>query len=223
MTTKESFLSHIAKQLGRQPVQKPPPRTIKGAPDFWKEKKGLKKTERIERFCHEGKQLGCEIQCFDSTDALREGLRALLQSLEPHRFLTWEPEVFTDWDLGQVLNEWKAFQIDSVTDRDEAITADVGITTVDFAIADTGTLVLWTNEQKRRAVSLYPAVHIAILHADQIRMSMGEVLAEFSTFQALNAPSSIHFISGPSRSSDIENDLSIGVHGPAAVHILLKQ
>lgn len=223
MTTKKDFFAHIAKQLGRPLVENPPPRTIKGAPDLWKQKESLHQAELVERFCQEGKQLGCEIQCFHSIDALREGLRALLRSLEPNWLLAWELEVFADWDLGPVLDEWQDCLLDSVTDRDEAITADVGITTVDFAIADTGTLVICTNKYKRRAVSLYPSVHIAIVHADQIRMSMGEVLAEFSRFQALEAPSSIHFISGPSRSSDIENDLSIGVHGPAAVHILLKQ
>lgn len=222
MTSKEAFLSQIAKQFGRQPVKSPPPREIKGAPDFWKQKATVGKLKRIERFCQEVKLLGGEIQLFDSQAALREGLGKLLHSLQPKSVLTWEQEVFTSWGIEPVLDEWKEHHLDSVTDKLQAITADVGITTVDYAIADTGTLVICTDAQKRRAISLYPAVHIAIVDADQIRMRMGEVLAEFSGLHGSATPSSIHFISGPSRSSDIENDLSIGVHGPAALHILLK-
>jgi L-lactate dehydrogenase complex protein LldG len=62
---------------------------------------------------------------------------------------------------------------------------------------------------------LLPSVHIAVLFASQIRPDLG------AAFEALAArsglPSAAHVITGPSRTSDIENDLTIGVHGPSAV------
>lgn len=96
---------------------------------------------------------------------------------------------------------------------------DGGITSAQWAIAETGTLVLETKSERHRLVSLVPAMHIAILAAGRVLGTMSEALAAVSTTGELSR--TVTFITGPSRTSDIELTLAIGVHGPARLHVIL--
>lgn len=122
----------------------------------------------------------------------------------------------------------------SKANRTEAATADVGITRADWAVADTGSLVQIARPGRARLVSLLPPVHIALLPEDRIVPTRSELFARLRK-AAMEAtpgaeaapgspspwPSNISFITGPSRTADIESDLSIGVHGPGRVHVFL--
>jgi L-lactate utilization protein LutC len=96
---------------------------------------------------------------------------------------------------------------------------DGGITSAQWAIAETGTLVLEAKSERHRLVSLVPAMHIAILAASRILGTMSEALATVSTAGELSR--TVTFITGPSRTSDIELTLAIGVHGPARLHVIV--
>jgi len=96
---------------------------------------------------------------------------------------------------------------------------DGGITGAQWAIAETGTLVLETKSERHRLVSLVPAMHIAILAGARIFGTMPEALAAVSTAGELSR--TVTFITGPSRTSDIELTLAIGVHGPARLHVIV--
>lgn len=107
--------------------------------------------------------------------------------------------------------------LDNAT-KDELFNCDAGITGVQWGMAETGTLVLESNSKERnRLASLVPPVHIAVLEARNIRQRMSEVLAEISTEESR----AVTFITGPSRTSDIELTLAIGVHGPAELHVII--
>ena len=104
--------------------------------------------------------------------------------------------------------------------------AIAGITGADMAIAETGTLVMGSAQLgvagapgRGRTVSLLPPIHIAVLRKEQIVYTPAEVFAKLRKLGKL--PSQVVFASGPSRSADIENDLSIGVHGPCQVHVII--
>jgi L-lactate dehydrogenase complex protein LldG len=96
---------------------------------------------------------------------------------------------------------------------------DGGITGAQWAIAETGTLVLETKTERHRLVSLVPAMHVAILSADRILGTMSEALEAVSNKDELSR--TVTFITGPSRTSDIELTLAIGVHGPARLHVIV--
>lgn len=96
---------------------------------------------------------------------------------------------------------------------------DAGVTSAQWAIAETGTLVLESKSERHRLVSLVPPMHIAIVAAGRIRRTMAEVLALVSTTGELSR--TVTFITGPSRTSDIELTLAIGVHGPAKLHVIV--
>lgn len=98
---------------------------------------------------------------------------------------------------------------------------DVGITGAQWAIAETGTLVLESDRERHRLTSLVPAVHIALIEANQIRQTLGEVLKAISEQGPDALSRTVTFITGPSRTSDIELTLAIGVHGPAELHVIV--
>jgi L-lactate dehydrogenase complex protein LldG len=97
---------------------------------------------------------------------------------------------------------------------------DVGITNAQAAIAETGTLVLDSAAEQNRLVSLVPPVHIAILYASRIFATLGETLAALQSGDELSP--AITFITGPSRTADIELTLAIGVHGPQELYVIIN-
>ena len=98
---------------------------------------------------------------------------------------------------------------------------DVGISTVQAAIAETGTLVLDSTRERHRLVSLVPPVHIAIVNASTIYATLGETLTMLQNSNELSP--AITFITGPSRTADIELTLTIGVHGPQELYVIINQ
>ena len=97
---------------------------------------------------------------------------------------------------------------------------DVGITTVQAGIAETGTLVLDSARERHRLASLVPPVHIAIVNASSIFQTLAEALA-FIHKDADISPA-VTFITGPSRTADIELTLAIGVHGPQELYVIIN-
>lgn len=106
----------------------------------------------------------------------------------------------------------------------KARTADIGLSGVDYALADTGTLVLLARPGQARSVSLLPPVHIAVVTSDQILTGLSDLfslLRAEATEQGRDLSSAITLITGPSRTADIELTLVVGVHGPQQLHVLL--
>ena len=98
---------------------------------------------------------------------------------------------------------------------------DIGITTAQAAIAETGTLVLESDSERHRLVSLLPPVHIALLKAADICPTLGVALRRVARHRAEEMSRAITFITGPSRTADIELTLSIGVHGPKELYVVV--
>ncbi|HEU4930933.1 MAG TPA: lactate utilization protein [Pyrinomonadaceae bacterium] len=98
---------------------------------------------------------------------------------------------------------------------------DVGISTVQAAIAETGTLVLDSTRERHRLLSLVPPVHIAIVKASQIYRTLAEVLALIRKDKEISP--AVTFITGPSRTADIELTLAIGVHGPQELYVIIDE
>lgn len=103
--------------------------------------------------------------------------------------------------------------------------ADVGISGANLAIAESGTLVIVSNEGNARLVTSLPPVHIALVTVEKFVETMEEAV---TLIKALTIASSgrkvtsyISFITGPSATTDIEKERVIGVHGPGEVHIII--
>ncbi|OLD10992.1 MAG: hypothetical protein AUJ06_01190 [Chloroflexi bacterium 13_1_40CM_3_70_6] len=109
--------------------------------------------------------------------------------------------------------------------RQSFLDADIGITGGNALIADTGTLMLVTNEGNADLATSLPAVHIAVVGIEKIvptiddAVAILKLLARSATGQKIT--SYTQFITGPSRSADIELKTQIGVHGPKELHFVL--
>lgn len=104
--------------------------------------------------------------------------------------------------------------------REELFALDAGITTAQWGIAETGSLVLRSGAERHRLLSLLPPLHIAILPAGRILDTLGDALLRLRASPA-GPDAAVTFITGPSRTADIELTLVVGVHGPQRLHVLL--
>lgn len=96
----------------------------------------------------------------------------------------------------------------------------IGVTGAFAAIAETGTLVLASGPDTPASASLLPETHVAVVRAERIVAHMEDAFAlARETFGQL--PRAINFVSGPSRTADIDQTIVLGAHGPSRVHIIL--
>ena len=106
--------------------------------------------------------------------------------------------------------------------RSIAIHAGIGVSGVDYALADTGTLVLLAHKGAPRSISLVPPIHIAIVKADQVVHGLDDLFELLRSEKGVNdLGSAVTFITGASRTADIELTLVVGVHGPQELHVVI--
>jgi len=105
--------------------------------------------------------------------------------------------------------------------RDHASIIDTSLTWVDYGIAETGSLMLASDLEDIRIATMLAKIHIAMLPVTKIRLNTEGIEAELDEILKKNSPSYTAFITGPSRTADIERVLAIGVHGPVELHLLL--
>jgi len=105
--------------------------------------------------------------------------------------------------------------------RDACAVADIGITSADYALAETGTLVMLSSRQEARLVSLLPPVHVAIVPRSRILANLDELLTLLP--KPAEQTSSMVLITGPSRTADIEQILVRGVHGPGEIYAVIVE
>jgi L-lactate dehydrogenase complex protein LldG len=115
---------------------------------------------------------------------------------------------------------------DEASFRAQAFAAQIGITGVDCALAESGSLILSSATEGSQLASLTPPIHVAIYRPSQVLQSLEEVLGRLAQSGGPDAPNagrSVVFISGTSRTADIEQILIRGVHGPQQVHAIMVE
>ncbi len=106
--------------------------------------------------------------------------------------------------------------------REVAIESGMGLTGADYAVAETGSVVLTAGQGVSRIVSLVPPVHVAVVERGSVLPGLDELFTLLRRdYGRENWTSYVNIISGPSRSADIEYTLVTGVHGPGEVHLVL--
>ncbi|MFB5266262.1 lactate utilization protein C [Paenibacillus enshidis] len=219
----EQFMNGIAARLKRPRLTEPPPHPLRGAPEFWQAFEWSEQ-ERIDRFAANFSSVGGhvarlgtmkEAAAFIADKAAEMGARAILRQDQPElAALELESAI-----PGADISVWNVDSADSW--KAKAAAADFGVVMADYAVAYTGSVTVLSAPHKGRSVSLLPTVLIILVPVERLKTRLGEILMEFDRAGHEKLPAGIHFISGPSRSSDIENDLTIGVHGPGIVYALI--
>jgi L-lactate dehydrogenase complex protein LldG len=108
--------------------------------------------------------------------------------------------------------------------RETIAVTPLGLTGVDLALAETGTLILCSGPGRPRSTSLLPATHVAVFDRTALVESLAQVSVFLEAWHAEDASGAvINFITGPSRTADIELTLTRGVHGPKEVHAIFVE
>ncbi|MEW5719480.1 MAG: LUD domain-containing protein, partial [Chloroflexota bacterium] len=124
----------------------------------------------------------------------------------------WNTGELKELGIAQMLTELGVQLVSPLADKREIAECDLGVTGVDYAFPETGTLMLRASPDKPRAVSLLPRVHLAIVSPAALRADLSPMFAE------VRGSNYWVFVTGPSRTADIELTVTIGVHGPKALY-----
>lgn len=127
---------------------------------------------------------------------------------------------FSDAPICRDLLERLGENVETVdpSDREALFGADAGVTSAQHAVAETGTLVLVSSDERHRLASLVPPLHVAVLRTDAMLDTMAAALR---AVHADGPAPTVTFVTGPSRTADIELTLVVGVHGPRHLHVVL--
>ncbi|SEM93362.1 L-lactate dehydrogenase complex protein LldG [Mesobacillus persicus] len=227
---RNSFLDNLAKNLGRERrhhVEKP---NWTHQPQ-WEVLKGASQDDLVEVLKKQCKLIHTDIHETVSSE-LSTLITHLIKEYGAKTVVTWDDPRFEEFGLNDLDEELSNEQVTVHTwDREGAeenlafsATADIGITFSDATLAESGTVVLYSDKGKGRAVSLLPAVYLAIIPKSTIVPRMTQVATEIhrKVEKGDMVPSCVNFISGPSNSADIEMNLIVGVHGPVkATYIIV--
>ena len=115
--------------------------------------------------------------------------------------------------------DWRSAGID-IAVREARDTDLVGITGAYCAIAETGTLMMLSGPDTPSTVSLLPETHVAVVSRARVVRGMEEAW-QLARSELGTLPRAVNFISGPSRTADIEQTVTLGAHGPYRVHVVL--
>jgi L-lactate dehydrogenase complex protein LldG len=108
----------------------------------------------------------------------------------------------------------------SASSLKEWFAAELGLSGVDYLIAETGSVVLASRPEQPRSLSLLPPVHIAVAQRRQLLPDLFDLFAVLGA-RGEDLPAGLTIITGPSKTGDIELRLVTGVHGPGEVHVVV--
>ena len=137
-------------------------------------------------------------------------------------FSIWESQYLKKLKLKKSLKH-AGLKLITAKYKNRIANSNIGITEADYAIVDTGTLVLLTKNNQPRSVSLLPPIHLAIVRPEKLVRNIQDlfVILKSEQEEEEEITSCMTFITGPSRTADIELNLTLGVHGPKELYVII--
>jgi L-lactate utilization protein LutC len=173
--------------------------------------------EKLERFRRELEAVAGQSTVVRSKREAADALERIVEHAQARRVAVSDAAIVRSV-VGRLRSS--VDRLDAATPA-ELFACDVGVTAAQWGVAETGTLVLESGAERHRLLSLVPPVHVAILEASRILSTLGEALAAVRGQGARGLSPTVTFVTGPSRTSDIELVLAIGVHGPQVLHVVI--
>jgi L-lactate dehydrogenase complex protein LldG len=239
MSKRDNMLERIRKALGKPPGE---PSAARGSRPDWHDQgpalPPISPEELVPKFEEElGKVSGAAYRV-GSVAALEETLRGILSAAQAHTVVLSRNPLLSRLGLAAKLrslglavatwdDERAAGTVGAESSfREQCFSAEVGISGVEFVLAESGTLVLASRTEGSQLASLAPPIHVALYQRSQIYATLEEVLERLPVPRDPDEPlagRSVVFITGPSRTADIEQILIRGVHGPREVYAILVE
>ena len=206
---REEILAKVQQALGRRPGSPvaPIPPTARIAPRT----PGEAEAEIAQLLAEIGKLNGATRR-LANRDELRAALADLVKAEDVKRATLWTTPELAAWEVAGTLKALGVEIVPAQADKHLVAACELGVTGVDAALAETGTLQLLSSPERPRVVSLLPRVHLAIFTPTVLRADLHQAFAGVK-----DAGYSV-FVTGPSRTSDIELTLTLGVHGPKSLY-----
>ena len=234
MATRAEFLERIRREVGKtgglfSASTAPRPERPEEAAEVVRRQMAERWPQALERFRDEFEKVAGVFHRVPRAGEVPAVIRAIARDKGAQELVTWAPA-----SLGLDLRPAAGAAGLAVTfaeevgeparmrHRAEAARAGLGVTGVDFALAETGTLILLSGSGRPRSTSLLPATHVAVFDRRRLLESLEQVGVMLEALHVDPARTMtgamINFITGPSRTADIELTLTRGVHGPKEVH-----
>ncbi|WHY87871.1 lactate utilization protein C [Neobacillus novalis] len=221
---RDKFLNQLANRLDR------PRKSTSVERPKWKFQpqlevlKGASQDELLAVLKEQCKVIHTSITVTDSKN-LSSTINEVVSNYGGGPVVTWKDERFSKWGLDSLFKqEWPDQKIDlfewDLSKGEENITkaekANVAITISEITLAESGTVVLFSDQNKGRTVSFLPATFIALVPKSTLVPRMTQAAQKMREIHQTtgHVASCINFITGPSNSADIELNLVVGVHGP---------
>lgn len=166
----------------------------------------------MDQFLGEVNRLAGRARRIDEGE-IDDALCRLVRDESIRQAILWGTDGLVRLHVEQCLEGLGVKIIPSDADKSLLAQADLGVTEADYAIAESGTLGLLSSPVKSPVTSLLPRIHLALVRPEAVRSDLGTVLAQ------AKGQSYLVFVTGPSRTSDIESTPTLGAHGPKSLYV----
>ena len=233
----EQFLASVRAALGRRsgPPEHPYARleedqaSLEGRHREMRERLSINQRANVDELARVAALRGWVVHRAAGVEDAVGHVYQLTQKLKARRVVRSMEEVFEDVPVDDALSALGAsVQVmargNENTQTFDPADADLGVTGVDHAIAETGSVVILPRKGVSRLTSLLPPVHVALVKPSQTLESLDDLylLRRMAYLRSgVDAGSYMNFITGPSRTADIEQTLVIGAHGPRETHMVI--
>jgi L-lactate dehydrogenase complex protein LldG len=197
----------------------------------------------LDRFIEMAAPINLNVSVLKDEKSVTAAIVELVRNKDPEwgdqkSIVTWQHPLIQRLNLSETLTDQKVTVHQSASDniepegiatekerarlRQHVVDSYIGITSADFAMADTASLVMRTRPGQARSVSLVPSIHIGVIYLDQIIKDLKELYALLSFDPEVSKEgltNCMTFISGPSKTADVEATMVHGAHGPREVYV----
>jgi L-lactate dehydrogenase complex protein LldG len=197
----------------------------------------------LDRFIEMAAPINLNVTVLKDEESVTEAIADLVRNKDPewgdHKSITvWQHPLIERLNLADALSadnipvhvaDLSQHELEGLSDpqkrdrlRQQVIDSYIGITAADYCMADTASLVMRTRPGQARSVSLVPSIHIGVIYLEQIIRDLKELYALLSfdpDVKAEGLTNCMTFISGPSKTADVEATMVHGAHGPREVYV----
>jgi L-lactate dehydrogenase complex protein LldG len=216
MSSRDQILHRIRRALA-VPSTEPPHAPVRGGPRAWLPKVGDSPDDWSRQFAEKAASLKAACEFFPDEESLVSRLRGIASQE------SWQLVAAHDGASGAIAASLglPVMKTEAGYDRDQLERADVAFTGCDALVAQTGSVVLSTASAGGRALSILPPHHIVVARRAQLLPDLPAAFAWLARTYGNAWPSMVSFVTGPSRTGDLERILVLGAHGPKKMTVLV--
>jgi L-lactate dehydrogenase complex protein LldG len=248
----EAFIAKIRSALGKSPADQPGAADLctsqfsddtRAILDRIKNRSDVERQQLLERFIEMAAPINLSVAVLKDEESVTAAIVDLVRQKAPEwgdqkSIVAWQHPLIERLNLSEALADQKVpvYVAGFANSESEGISSDkereqlrqhvmdayIGITSADFCMADTASLVMRTRPGQGRSVSLVPSIHIGVIYLDQIIKDLKELYALLSFDPDVSREgltNCMTFISGPSKTADVEATMVHGAHGPREVYV----